>query len=113
MSIGIFLSLSDWEPNTKITLKLWWQNSIHLLLMFNQNIRGTKFIKHEIINTFSLLFQCHVIIYAKTNTQYIKNNIKHTYTCLELTILQMNTICKLDTPLPLSKGLSCIFLNKI
>ena len=113
MSIAKSLSLSDWELNMKITLMLRWQNSFRLLLTFNQNKRGTKFIKHETVNTLSLLLQCHVIIYAKTNTQYIKNNIKQTFTCLEFTILHMNTICNLDMPLPLSKGLSCIFLKKI
>jgi len=72
MSIGISLSLSDWELNIKITLVLWWQNSVRLLLTFNRNIRGTKFIKHETINTFSFLFQCHVIIYAKTKHSVYK-----------------------------------------
>ena len=95
----------------------WQGNSIGVAwewhAMCESALRGTKFIKHETINTFSFLLQCHVIIYAKTNTQYIKNNIKHTYTCLEFTIQQMNTICNLNTPFPLSKGLSCILLNKI
>ena len=65
------------------------------------------------INTFSLLLQCHVIIYAKTNTQYITTNIKHTYTCLEFTTLHMNTICNADTPLSLSMGPPCILVSKI
>lgn len=65
MSIRMSLSLSDWELNMKITLLLWWQNTIQLLVTFNQNIKGTKFIQHERINKFSLLLQCHVIIYTK------------------------------------------------
>jgi len=71
------LSLSDWEINMKISLMLWWQNTVPLLATFNQNIKGTKFIQHERINAFSLLLHCHVIIYTKTTTQYIKTNIKH------------------------------------